>query len=197
MLDPAMTEVTTGGPALRLALVVGEFQDQPADALLVPVDGALCRLGGAAAAALRAALPDDERADELDYVADALARLRPLRDGDARVIDGVARWSSLVVSAAYPHSKDGQVVTPDACATMLRAAMPAAVTAAAAAGAASLAMTAIGTAYRMPGELAVRAQLDGLAAARATAVQVTWAFRDAALHAAAVIGARRLGLATV
>ena len=65
---------------LRLDLIHGDVQDVAADALLLPVDGALCRLGGASASALRAALPADEREDELGYVSEELARLRPLAE---------------------------------------------------------------------------------------------------------------------
>lgn len=182
------------GLRMQLVIEVRDVQDVAADALLVPVDGALCRLGGAPAAALRAALPADERDDELEYVSEALARLRPLAPGAARVIDGVARWSWLVVSAAYPHDVDGRTYPPAACAAMLRAAMPAAVDAASAAGAASLAMTVIGTAYRMPGDVAVRAQVDGLAAAAPTALRVHWTFRDGVLALVARAAAARVGL---
>lgn len=153
-----------------------EFLD--ADALLVPVDGAICHLGGAAAGALRAALPEDERADELEYVEDQLARLRSLPHPEARVIDGVARWGKLVVSAAYPHNVDGVIFGPAECANMVRAALPEALAAAARVGVRVLAATVIGTQYRMPADLAVRAFVDGLAAATA-AVTVKWSLPDA------------------
>jgi len=179
---------------LDLELVAVDVQDVVADALLVPVDGALCRLGGAAAAALRAALPDDERADELAYVSEELERLRPLPDTEARTIDGVARWRWLVVSAAYPHSKDGRVYTPAECAGLLRAAIPRALGAAVATEARSLALTVIGTAYRMPAPLAISALADGLASARGVPLRVTWAFRDAELLQLAHAAANRLGL---
>ena len=67
-----------------LELVAERLEDVAADALLVPVDGKLCRLGGAAAAALRAALSADERDDELEFVADQLARMQPLPHPEAR-----------------------------------------------------------------------------------------------------------------
>jgi hypothetical protein len=75
-----------------------------AEGLLLPVDGDVCRLGGAAASAMRQALPAEERAEELQYVEDELARLRPLAHPQARAIDGVARWRTIVVSAAYRMS---------------------------------------------------------------------------------------------
>jgi hypothetical protein len=175
-------------------MVAASVETIPADALLVPVDGALCRLGGAPATALRAALPPDERDDELTYVSEALARLRPLADTDARAIDGVARWSHLIVSAAYPHNRDGHLYSPAECATLLRRAIPRALAAAEGAHVGTLAMTVIGTAYRMPGDIAVRAQLDGVAAARDRSLRVVWAFRDEALLAIARAAAQRLGL---
>ncbi len=177
----------------EVELVLGDVQGVAADALLLPVDGALCRLGGAVASALRAALPADERDDELEYVSDALARLRPLAAGEAKAIEGVGPWRWLVVSAAYPHDVDGRHFGPDACAAMLRSAIPGALAAADAAGAGSLAMTVIGTAYRMPGDVAVRAQVDGIAAG-SVAVRVVWAFRDAGLREVARAAAARVGL---
>lgn len=165
-----------------------------AEALLVPVDGQLCRLGGATASALRAALADDQRDDELEYVTDQLARLRPLAHPAAHVIDGVARWSKLVISAAYPHNVDGLSFSPNDCARMIRAALPAALRAGAEAGITSVAATVIGTAYRMPADLAVRAFLDGVAAAK-SALAVRWSIPDAELRVLATETARRLGLA--
>lgn len=179
---------------IELAIRLADVQDVAADALLVPVDGALCRLGGAPASALRASLAPDERDDELEYVTDMLAGLRPLPSGEARAIEGVARWSWLIVSAAYPHNVDGKSYSAAECAAMLRAALPAAVAATATTGSASLAMTVIGTAYRMPGDVAVRAQVDGLAAAPASDVRVVWAFRDSTLADIARAAATRVGL---
>ncbi|NVB84964.1 MAG: hypothetical protein HOV81_41740 [Kofleriaceae bacterium] len=162
-----------------------------ADALLVPVDGQVCRLGGAPAAALRAALSDDERADELEYVEDALARLRPLPHPSARALDGVARWSSLVVSAAYPHNVDGAIFSPHDCARMIRAAIPVALATAAEHGISAIAATLIGTAYRMPADLAVRAFADGVAASTAPII-VRWSLPDASHRDLARDAIRRL-----
>jgi hypothetical protein len=180
---------------IELEIIVSDVQAVAADALLVPVDGALCRLGGAAASAIRASLPSEERAEELEYVEEMLARLRPLPTGGARAIEGVGRWEWLVVSAAYPHNVDGRLFSPMECAAILRSALPAAVTAAAEARVKSLAMTVIGTAYRMPGDVAVRAQVDGFAAAPNVDIRITWAFRDAALVEVARAAAARVGLA--
>ncbi len=163
---------------IELEILTERVELIDADALLVPVDGALCRLGGATAGALRAALPADERAEEMAYVEEELARLRPLHHPSARVIDGVARWGKLVVSAAYPHNVDGAVFGPSECARMVRAALPEACAAAASAGVHVLAATVIGTQYRMPPDLAVRAFLDGLAAAT-SGLTVRWSLPDA------------------
>ena len=164
-----------------------------AEALLVPVDGQLCRLGGAAVAALRAALSADELDDELEYVGDQLARLRPLAHPGARVIDGVARWAKLVVSAAYPHNVDGHVFSAHDSARMIRAALPVAFKAAAEQGVSSIAATLIGTSYRMPVDIAVRAFLDGVAAS-ASPLRIAWSVPDSEARELAVEGARRLGL---
>jgi hypothetical protein len=159
----------------------------------VPVDGALCRLGGASASALRTALGADERDGELEYVEHELSQIRPLAHPEARVIDGVARWTKLVISAAYPHNVNDAMFSAQDCARMIRAAVPVAITAAAAAGISSLAATVIGTAYRMPADLAIRAFLDGIAMSSARVV-VRWSLPDPLHHALALDSATRLGL---
>lgn len=166
-----------------------------ADALLLPVDGQLCRLGGATASALRAALPPDERADEMQYVEDELARLRPLAHPTAAVIDGIARWSKLVVSAAYPHNVDGVSYSPQACAQMIRSAIPAAAMVAVEQSIRSIAATLIGTAYRLPVDLAVRAFIDGLAVAKGP-LTVRWSIPDDTARELALAATRRLGMHT-
>jgi len=176
---------------IELEILTERVEHVDADSLLVPVDGAICRLGGAVASALRAALPEDERQDELEYVEDALARIRPLQHPDARVIDGVARWNKLVVSAAYPHNVNDVIYGPNECAAMVRAALPVACSVAASAGIQILAATVIGTQYRMPAELAVRAFLDGLAAAT-SAITVRWSLPDASHRALATEAWSRL-----
>jgi hypothetical protein len=177
----------------RLEIHDARVESVAADALLLPVDGLLCRLGGATATALRAGLSPEDRADEMEYVEDELARLRPLHHPAAAVIDGVARWSKLLVSAAYPHDVDGAVYTPHDCARMIRQALPVAIALASEHVIPSLAATLIGTAYRMPVDLAVRAFVDGVAAAR-TAVIVRWAIPEATHRELASAAARRVGL---
>jgi hypothetical protein len=108
--------VTSSG--LVVEILAARVEHVDADALLLPVDGTICRLGGATAGALRAALTPEERAEELEYLEDELARLRPLPHPQARAIDGVARWKTIIVSAAYPHNVDGIVysqMTARAC----------------------------------------------------------------------------------
>ena len=109
------------------------------------------------------------------------------------MIDGVARWSKLVISAAYPHNVNDASFSPQDCARMIRAALPVAFVAAAGAGVTSIAATVIGTAYRMPADLAIRAFLDGVAAS-ATPIALRRSLPDLAHHALAVDAANRLGL---
>lgn len=186
--------MANGPMMLQLEIVEVPVEQVDASALLVPVDGQLCRLGGAAASALRLALPADQRADELEYIEDELARLRPIPHPQARLIDGVARWSQLLVSAAYPHNVDGVIYTPDDCARMLRNAIPAALALAEADELASVAATLIGTAYRMSAELAVRAFVDGLRAAFTHHVLVRWSLPDATHRQLAAVAAARVGI---
>lgn len=181
---------------LQLELIPTSVELVDATALLVPVDGQLCRLGGAISGALRRALPAEERADELAYVEDELARLRPIPHPQARLVDGVARWEKLLVSAAYPHSVDGVIYAPEDCARMIRSALPAAIGAAYAEGVGSLAATLIGTAYRMPPDLAVRAFVDGIRAAAGHALVIRWSLPDPAHYRLAAAAAARLGIPT-
>jgi len=179
---------------LEVSLIAERVELVDADAILLPVDGQICRLGGAAASALRLALSPDERADEMDYIEHELARLRPLAHPRAHAIDGVARWSKIIVSAAYPHNVDGAMFSPDDCARMVRSALPVAIALAVELQLASLAATLIGTAYRMPPDLAVRAFVDGLAAAAKQPIRLRWSLPDPVHRQLARIACERLDL---
>ncbi|HEV7556104.1 MAG TPA: hypothetical protein VGO00_11640 [Kofleriaceae bacterium] len=179
---------------LEVDIVADPVELVDADAILLPVDGQICRLGGAVAGALRRALAPDERVDEMDYVEGELARLRPLPHPEARAIDGVARWPKIVVSAAYPHNVDGRVFSPDDCAGMIRSAIPVAIALVDELAISSIAATLIGTAYRMSAELAVRAFVDGLASAAKHRVLLRWSLPDAGHRQLAETACNRLGI---
>lgn len=176
---------------LVVQIVAARLQDVAADGLLLPVDGDVCRLGGAAASAMRQALPAQERADEMQYVEDELARLRPLAHPQARAIEGVARWRAIIVSAAYPHNVGGVVYGPDDCAHRVRAAVPHAIALAVELGLASLAGALIGTTYRMSVEQAIRAFADGLVSAARLPIRFCWAIPEPG-HAEQAAAACRL-----
>jgi len=163
---------------LVVEISAARLEHVQADALLLAVDGAICRLGGAAAGALRAALPPEDRTDEMAYLEDELARLRPLVHPQACAIDGIARWRTIIVSAAYPHNVGGIVYSADDCARMLRAAIPGAIALAADLGLASLAAPLIGTTYRMSVDHAIRAFADGLAGAAKQPITVRWSLPE-------------------
>lgn len=167
-----------GAWQLEVELVEARVELVTADAILLPVDGQLCRLGGAVASALRVALPPEDRADEMEYVEDQLARLRPLPHPRASALDGVARWRTILVSAAYPHDVDGRTFAPEDCARMIRGALPEAIALAEDLELGSIAATLIGTRYRMPVDLAIRAFVDGLAAASKRRVSIRWSLPD-------------------
>jgi hypothetical protein len=184
--------VTSSG--LAVAILAARVERVHADALLLPVDGKICRLGGAASGALRAALAPDERAEELEYLEDELARLRPLPHPEARAIDGVARWKTIIVSATYPHNVDGIVYSPDDCARMLRAAIPLAVALAAELGLASISATLIGTSYRMSVDQAIRAFTDALVGAAKQPIRVCWSLPESTHREQAEVACRQRGL---
>lgn len=183
--------------ALEVEIVGDRVELVDAAAILLPVDGKICRLGGAVAGGLRAALAPEERADEIEYIEHELAEMRPLAHPQAKAIDGVARWPKIIVSAAYPHDVDGAVFSPDDCARMLRSALPVALALAEELALPTLATTLIGTAYRMPVDLAVRAFVDGLAAGARRSVRVRWSLPDAEHRRLADAACGRLGLRTV
>ena len=142
---------------LEVSIVAERIELVDADAILLPVDGQICRLGGAVASGLRLALSPDERADEMDYVV------------------------------------DGAVASPDDCARMVRSAVPVAIALAAELQLASLAAPLIGTAYRMPPDLAIRAFADGLAAASKHPVHLQWSLPDPSYRQVARTAGERLG----
>jgi len=179
---------------LALEIVDDRIELVEADAILLPVDGQVCRLGGAVANALRLALPPEERADEMEYVEDELSRMRPLPHPQARAIDGVARWRKILVVAAYPHDVDGAVFSPDDCAHMIRSAIPSAIALADELEIGVVAATLIGTAYRMPADLAVRAFVDGLAVAAKRPVSIRWSLPDPRHRELARSASARLGI---
>lgn len=179
---------------LEVEIISSRVEHVEAAAILLPVDGQICRLGGAVANGLRAALAPDERADEIDYLEHELSRMRPLAHPQAKAIDGVARWSTIIVSAAYPHDVGGITFSPEDCARMIRSAIPVALSLVDELALPTLAATLIGTAYRMPADLAVRAFVDGLAVAAHRAVRVRWSIPDAEHRVLADAACRRLGL---
>ena len=130
----------------------------------------------------------------MEYLEHELARLRPLAHPRAYAIDGVARWSKILVSAAYPHNVGGAVFSPDDCARMVRSALPVAIAAVAELSLASLAATLIGATYRMPPDLAVRAFVDGLAAAAKLPIGIRWSLPDPDHRRLARAACARLGL---
>ena len=75
---------------------------------------------------------------------------------------------------------------------MVRAALPAAISQADALALSTLAVALIGTQYRMPLDIAVRAFVDGLAVANGR-VRVRWSLPDAETRTLADAALRRLG----
>jgi O-acetyl-ADP-ribose deacetylase (regulator of RNase III) len=190
----AYTRHVRGPAGLEIEIVEAPVELVDADAILLPVDGQICRLGGAVAGAIRRALQPDDVVDEMDFIEDELTRIRPLSHPHARVIEGVARWPKILVSAAYPHNVDGAVFSPDDCAQMIRRAIPTAIALAEDLQINSIAATLIGTAYRMSADLAVRAFVDGLASASKRRVLLRWSLPDASHRQIAEVASKRLSL---
>lgn len=183
---------------IEVELLEQRIEHIDAVALLVPVDGAICKLGGAIASGLRGALSADERDDELDYLEHELTAMRPLVHPAAKAIDGVARWATLVVSAAYPHNVDGAIYGPGDCARMLRLALPVAFGVVHDLTLDTLAATLVGTAYRMPPDLAVRCFVDAIAASSPrSSFRLRWSLPDADHRRLAHAACKRLDVRLV
>jgi hypothetical protein len=93
---------------MRVFVRMTTVADVEAEALVLPVDGRICVIGGtAAASALKSSFEPEDRVEEFRAVEDAARALRSrpggFPPGTAALIDGASRWSYLVVVAALLH----------------------------------------------------------------------------------------------
>lgn len=179
---------------MQLTLSPGDIAHVRTEGIVVQVDGAICVLGSASSRAVKHSIPLADRGELWGYVEDSVRNLRPLKDGEARVVDGEGAWAKLVVVSAVPHQTEHHHYTPAEYAAVLQLATRNGVRAAAAAGLRSIAMTSMASTYRLTGEAAVEAMSRALAECRREPVAVTWCFIDQAQLAHARLMGRRLGL---
>jgi hypothetical protein len=189
---------------MRLALVLGDVALAGARALVLPVDGAICRLGSAAGRALLATLPREERLEAREMLEDDLVRLRPIPPGEARLVPGCGAFDHVVVAAALLHPLADGRGSRSEMRFVLRRAVASALEVGREHGLPSVAMTAIGDTrvvlgdadgHRLPARSAVDAVAEGLAAARAYPGEVAWCFVEEEKLAFAREACERLGLA--
>ena len=80
--------------------MLADVGEVAADALVVPVDGVVCRLGGAVARAILKSVPREERLELREDIDAELDGWKPIPDGDARALEGRGRWARFIVAAA-------------------------------------------------------------------------------------------------
>ena len=168
-----------------------------AEGLVVAVDGALCLPSGATYSAVRGAFSADEEADVREFFEEKVLELKPLRSGEARVIEVDEKWRYLVVTAALLHSTAGSVYGSDQHQAAIQRGITSAVRAAGQAGLASISMSLIGAAARLTVPQAVSATCQAIATCGASSVVVRWCFLSAEDAAVALAEARRIGLRAV
>ncbi len=165
-----------------------------AEGLVVAVDGALCLLSGAAFSAVRGAFSADEEQDVREFFEEKVLELKPLRNGQAQVVEVDEKWRYLVVTAALLHSTAGNVYASDQHQAAIQRGVASAVRAAGQAGLASISMSLIGAAARLTVPQAVSATCRAIAACGASSAVVRWCFLSAEDAAVALAEARRIGL---
>jgi hypothetical protein len=165
---------------MKITLLQEDINGVSADGLVLPVDGQICVIGGTAAArALKASFAaeaeDEEEQFELyGYAEEDVLRLRPLAHGQCRIIEGNDRWPHLVVVAAFYHNVDGVVFSAGQACTLLTNAVHSVVRASAGRGIDTIAMTLMGTTYRVSARESIAAMSEGLAASRRENIEVKW-----------------------
>jgi hypothetical protein len=184
---------------VRVSFRSSPIETATTDALLVPLDerGEICGAGARAAMriGLAADLDPDERRDALEEIAEHVReRARSLGGfGSALAIEGEPPFRTWILARAMAHSTSERSWSADEHARILRDAIRASVQAASRAGAASLAMTLLGTQYRVTPELAAKVLADALAAEAATRLDVHVHAIDAEHLAAAEAAWRATG----
>ena len=163
---------------VKITLLQEDINNVSADGLVLPVDGQICVIGGTAAArAFKASFAEEaEDAEEQQelylYAEEDVQRLQPLPHGKCRIIQGNDRWPNLVVAAAFYHNVNDVVFTSGQACSLLTNAIRNAVCASAAHGIDSIALTLMGTTYRVSARESIAAMIAGLAAARRERIEV-------------------------
>ncbi|WP_319587879.1 hypothetical protein [uncultured Desulfobulbus sp.] len=165
---------------MKITLLQKDIARVDADGLVLPVDGQVCAIGGTAAAkALKTSSTHEvesvEEQGEL-YVAveEEIARIKPLRHGYAKVIEGNETWGHLVVAAAFYHHVNDTVFSPQQASALLTSAVRNTAEESVKNGLQSIAMTLMGNTYRLSARESIMAIMKGLASTQAEFIEVKW-----------------------
>ena len=119
-------------------------------------------------------LGSEEQIEFYEGIEDDVKRLRPLPHGAARVIDGNETWPWLVVIADLPHHVNDVIFTPAQFSSILKTGIANGINESLNRELKSIALTLIGTTYRITADQSIKAIAEGLAAARRGNIKVHW-----------------------
>jgi O-acetyl-ADP-ribose deacetylase (regulator of RNase III) len=168
------------GTVMKITLLQEDVGKISADGLVLPVDGQICAIGGTATAKVlkesfaREAEDAEEQIELYTYAEDDVFRLKPLQHGSSAVIPGNEVWLHLVVIAAFYHNVDDVVFSQQQACDLLTRAIQSGVRVASRHNMQSVAMTLMGTTYRVTPEQSILALTKGLAAVREEAIEIKW-----------------------
>ncbi|MBW6510415.1 MAG: hypothetical protein K0A94_12845 [Desulfuromonadales bacterium] len=157
-----------------------------AEGLVCPVDGVICTLGGSAAAtALKHSFDPEERDELFSYLEQDVKGLRPILHGESRIIPGEGRWDWLVIVAALPHHANDVIISEEHFASVLEKAVANGIRMSCRQEIGSLAMTVMGSSYRVPAQIAIQRAVNAISDCRHEDIRVNWCFLDKILLASA------------
>lgn len=164
---------------MKIQLFHGDVGKVTAEGLFCPVDGNICILGGSSAAtALKNTLDSEERDELFGYLENDVKRLCPIPHGEARIVEGEGPWDWLVVIAALPHHVNDTIITEDYFASILEKAIVNGLHASIEKGIKSIAMTVIGSSYRLSAEACICSMVKAISRCHRENIEVIWSFLD-------------------
>lgn len=164
---------------MKIRLTFDDIANVNADGLVIQVDGSQCDLGGPAASkALKYSIDSEDRMEIFGYLENDVKKLRPLKRGGAKIIHGEGAWEYLVIIAAVPHHVNDVIITQSQFASILEKSIFNCVIESHKMRLKSIAMTTIGTGYRLSPELSISSIVKGLYTNRRLDIEVVWCFID-------------------
>jgi len=134
--------------------------------------------GSAAATALKRSFAADERDELFGYLEEDVKRLRPIREGEAEIIPGEGKWDWLVVIAALPHHVNDTIIGEDYFANILEKSIINGVRGSVQGGIRSIAMTVIGSSYRLPIASCILSAVNAIRQCQRDNIEIIWCFLE-------------------